>query len=50
MSSDAILNEICKLAVYLHLELSIFMVFMLFVCVCQTFNKEFNYLLTWLES
>ena len=34
------------MAVYLYLELSIFMFFMLFVCVCQTFNKEFTYLLT----
>ena len=36
------------MAIYLYLELSILMFFMLFVCICQTLNKEFTYLLTYM--
>ena len=41
-----IIHACPSMAIYLYLELSISMFFMLFVCACQTFNKEFTYLLT----
>jgi hypothetical protein len=38
-----------SMAIYLYLELSIFMFVLLFFCVCQTFNKELTYLLTYIR-